>query len=99
MAALLLMIRNENVKSELKSYRSIGNVLTYYNKLYDTLINAAAFQMVEAICCAKVEQLEQHIDKSKSYPQMVPLKCTHESGGDPKMRCPCCGVDRSLDIL
>ena len=54
MAALLLVIRRKNDKSELESYPGVGNELTY-NELYNTLRKAGAFQMVEPICCAKVE--------------------------------------------
>ena len=57
--------------------------------------------MIEAIYCAKVEQPELHINKTKPCPKIIPLtlKCTHGTNGHGNDQCTCCGVEKSIGIL
>jgi len=63
------------------------------------LSRVLAGQMVEAVCCPRVEQPLLHIDKSKPCPKLIPLKCTHGVDGDSNRQCPCCGIEKKLPIL
>ena len=89
MASLYGAMKRPDVKLLLKEYESTNRYYGHgigpdYDKLLETLRKAGAHPMIESISCEKVEQPELHIDKTKSCPKMIPLKCTHGIDGNTK---------------
>ena len=62
MAALLGFVKTDRVRSFLENYKDKTKGLTY-KQLLETLRKAGAYQMIEAVCCPKVEEPDLQYDK------------------------------------
>lgn len=98
MNAMHSVLRRKDVKDELEGFVPTNDGATY-EQFSDILHTGGAFELVDLVCCQKVEEKPLHFDKSKECPTFIPLKCTHGVNGDPNNRCPCCGVNKKLAIL
>ena len=98
MAAILCVLKWKDVKAELEKYGAAGNNLTY-KETYESMRKAGGYQMIEAVCCPKVNQPDLHLDKSEKCPKLIPFKCTHGTDFNKENRCLCCGVTKKLGML
>ena len=98
MAALLGLVKTDPVRSLLENYKDKTEGLTY-QQLLETLRKAGAYQMIEAVCCSKVEEPNLQYDENMPCPKVIPLACTHGKEGDPEKKCSKCGTGPKLGIL
>ena len=59
--------------------KETGRGTSFVKRSWETFCTSK--MLLDQVCCEKVPQPELHVDKTKSCPKLIPLRCTHGKNG------------------
>lgn len=100
MRAVLNVLLDKHVKSLLGGHVAQPGELSY-DQIVDILKAAGYVNLVESICCNKVDQPDLCHEKGnkEKCPNLIPFKCTHGTSWKGEHKCNQCGMSKRLRLL